>query len=213
MILSPLQVVIIVASLLWVFFAWRCWRFLSRLKLLKAGRNFCAALLMFLTTASAALFLIAHHGYRSFTREELAARVCIEHTGTQQFTATVVMPDSTRTKYECQGDQLYIDAHILKWHPWVNLFGVHTTYELDRIGGRFFSIEDEKTQPHTVYALSAKKWLDMFHIRQKWKFLHPLLDAYYGSGTFIATEDNAVYDVMVATSGLLIRNNKQAHCR
>ena len=41
------------------------------------------------------------------------------------------------------GDQIYVDAHILKWTPAANLIGLHTAYELDRVAGRYDNIEQE----------------------------------------------------------------------
>jgi hypothetical protein len=140
------------------------------------------------------------------TREELAAVVTVTPVGEQQFTASFQFPDSTEAEFTCLGDQLYVDAHILKWHPLLNLLGIHTTYEFDRVGGRYFSIEDEKTKPRTVYTLSRTKVLNMFDLRKRWSFLKPLLDAKYGSATFVEVDGfDATFHVKVSTSGLLVR--------
>jgi len=39
--------------------------------------------------------------------------------------------------YPISGDEIYVDARILKWHALANLLGLSTAYELDRVGGRF----------------------------------------------------------------------------
>ena len=36
-----------------------------------------------------------------------------------------------------EGDQVLVDARILKWHYIGNVLGLHTQYELDRLTGRF----------------------------------------------------------------------------
>src|SRR2546427_1701905 len=36
---------------------------------------------------------------------------------------------------------------ILKWHALANLLGLSTAYELDRVGGRFRAIEQERATP------------------------------------------------------------------
>jgi hypothetical protein len=209
----PLQFVVIMFSLLLgAFFAIGFWKALTGMHPIKAIRNLLAALLMFLTTAVTALLMVAHGGYHLLTREETAATVCVEPLGKQRFRATVVMADGASAEYSCRGDQLYIDAHILKWHPWLNLLGIHATYELDRMGGRYADINDEKQLPRTVYGLSENKVLNLFDLRKKWEFLHPLLDAQYGSATFIDIEDNAVLDVRVSTTGLLIRKSETGNC-
>jgi len=103
------------------------------------------------------------------------------------------------------GDQVYVDAHILKWKPVANLLGLHTTYELDRIGGRYIDIEHERDSTRTVFLLSSSKPLDMFTLRRRWTLLAPLLDAEYGSGTFVTADRPDSLEVLVSTTGLLIR--------
>ena len=107
--------------------------------------------------------------------------------------------------FSLSGDELYVDAHILKWKPIANYFGLHTSYELDRVAGRYKKVEDEKTKARTVFSLSQKKPVDMFALRRRFLLLRPLLDAEYGSATFIAANKAAEFEVRVSTTGLLIR--------
>jgi hypothetical protein len=46
----------------------------------------------------------------------------------------------------------------------------------------------------------------MFALRRKWSVFTPLLDAEYGSGTFVMADRPATLEVRVSTSGLLIRS-------
>ena len=79
--------------------------------------------------------------------------------------------------------RFYVDAHVLKWKPAVNMLGLHTAYELDRVAGRYDDIERERTANRTVYSLTPERSVDLFGLRQRYAFLSPLLDAEYGSGT------------------------------
>ena len=103
------------------------------------------------------------------------------------------------------GDELYVDAHILKWKPLANFLGLHTSYELDRVAGRYLKLEDEQTKARTVFFLSQKKPIDIFNLRRRYTLFRPLLDAEYGSATFIAADQAAEFEVRVSTTGLLIR--------
>jgi hypothetical protein len=47
--------------------------------------------------------------------------------------------------------------------------------------------------------------VDVFLLRKRFPQLEPILDAEYGSGTFIAAAQPATYEVRVSTSGLLMR--------
>jgi hypothetical protein len=103
------------------------------------------------------------------------------------------------------GDELYVDARILKWRPWANIFGLHTAYELDRVAGRYQDLVQEQQQPRTVQSLAADREVDLFKLRRRYVLLSPLLDAEYGSATFAAADSPAQYEVRVSTTGLLIR--------
>jgi hypothetical protein len=107
--------------------------------------------------------------------------------------------------YDLSGDAFYVDARIVKWHPIVNILGLHTAYELDRIAGRYNDVGDERSKPHTVYSLSRPKPLDMLRIVKAFPPLALLVDAQYGSATFTTATRPASFNVLVSTTGLLIR--------
>ena len=185
--------------------------FVAAIRGLRKGHIVGAALTIIITMlmlSLSALFGtigISLQGYRALTREEPAAVIRIEPTGTQQFTARFTFPDKTAQVFSLAGDQLYVDAHILKWKPLANLFGLHTSYELDRVAGRYADIQDELHRVRTVYALSTGKPVDMFHLRRRFTALSPLVDAEYGSATYIESDKAAELTLMVSTTGLLIR--------
>jgi len=151
---------------------------------------------------------VAIQGYRALVREEVAAVVEIQPAGPQEFNAHFRFADEEEVSLLLAGDEIYVDAHILKWKPIANFFGLHTAYELDRVAGRYTRLEDERSKPHTVFSLSREKPVDLFHLRQKYFLLSPLLDAQYGSGTFVAADNPVEIEIRVSTSGLLIRPSK-----
>ena len=144
-------------------------------------------------------------GYRVLTDEEVAARITVQPAGAQRFVASFRFPDGRETRYQLAGDEIYVDAHILKWHPRANLIGLHTGYELDRVAGRYHAVKDERTAPRTVHALGPDRPVDLFAIARRYAFLGPLLDAEYGSATFVPVSKPAELELRVSTSGLLIR--------
>ena len=149
---------------------------------------------------------IGTQGYRALTREDLAARIVVQPTGAQHFSATVRFPDGRQTSYDVAGDEIYVDAHILKWRPLANVLGLHTEYELARLAGRYRDIEAERSAPRTVYPLGTERPLDLFSLRQQYTFLAPLVDAQYGSATFVPVTERAELEVRVSTTGLLMRD-------
>ena len=101
-----------------------------------------------------------------------------------------------------------VDAHILKWKPVANVLGLHTAYELDRMAGRYRDIPQERSASRTIYQLSEERSVDLFGLRRRYEFLSPLLDAEYGSATFVPVSKPVELELRVSTSGLLIREAK-----
>ena len=165
-------------------------------------------LLALLALSSAGLLgmiVIATAGYRALTHEETAAVVTIEPGEAKWFTANFLFPDGHEESYRLAGDALYVDAHILKWKPVVNILGLHTAYELDRVAGRYMDLKEERERIRTVFLLSRDKPVNMFTLRQRYALLRPLLDAEYGSASFINSDKPAHLEIRVSTTGLLIR--------
>ena len=148
---------------------------------------------------------VATHGYRALTQEEVAARIHVQPLGPQNFIARFDLADGRQLSYQIAGEQLYVDAHILKWKSYANLLGLHTAYELDRVGGRYFRIEDERNKTRSLYSLKPDRVVDMFDLRQRYTWLGPVLDAEYGSGTFVPATHPASYELRVSTTGLMMR--------
>lgn len=144
-------------------------------------------------------------GYRALSREVVAAYIEVRPTGPERFLARVEEPGGRLREFELAGDQLYVDARILKWKTWANMLGLHTAYALDRVGGRYADIEAERSRPRSVHALGEAPLLDVFALRRAYAWLAPLLDAEYGSATFIASDAPANYELRVSTTGLLVR--------
>ncbi|SRR5712691_591372 len=202
---TPLFVIAFVSALAALIFlraaarVWRRGRWTSSLATAAIG------LLCIASAALGATAAVGVLGYRALTFEEVAATVSTEPIGPQRFRATIRLPDRRLAMYDLAGDAFYVDAHILKWHPLVNLVGLHTAYELDRVAGRYDVVAQERGRPRTVYSLARPKPVDLFELARRWQLLGPLVDAEYGSATFVAVAQPAAFQVRVSTSGLLIR--------
>ena len=185
--------------------------FISTMAAVRKKKLFSSAfrlLLALLSLSLAGLFgmiVIATEGYRALTYEEIAAVVKTEPVGAKEFTANFRFPDGREASYRLAGDALYVDAYILKWKPIVNILGLHTAYELDRVAGRYIDLKEERESTRTVFLLSRDKPVNMFTLRQRYSLLRPLLDAEYGSASFINSDKPAHFEIRVSTTGLLIR--------
>jgi hypothetical protein len=165
---------------------------------------------LFLLTlgALAASVSVGMLGYRALTREDVAARIVVKPSGPKRFEATFRFPDGRQATYQLAGDEIYVDAHIIKWHPYANMIGLHTAYELDRVAGRYHDIKDEKTAPRTMHPLGRERPIDLYGIRTRYTFLAPVFDAEYGSASYVPVTKPAEFELRVSTTGLLMRPTK-----
>lgn len=202
---SPLVIVALVSLFLAVVFVLAAFAALRRRRVLRLTIDLALVLALLSVAALFGGVAVATQGYRALTYEQVVATVETQPTGPRRFNAKLKYTDGGGKTFALAGDELYIDAHILKWKPLANFFGLHTAFELDRIAGRYRDLKDEQTGARTVYSLAQDKPVDLFALRQRYALLAPLLDAEYGSATFIGADRARVYEVRVSTTGLLVR--------
>jgi hypothetical protein len=178
---------------------------LFRARLLRFAVRTLAGLLLISLGTIAGGIALGVQGYHALTREDVAARLFVRPSGNQRFAATLRYPDGREVGFDVAGDEIYVDAHILKWKPIANVLGLHTSYELGRIAGRYRDIEQERSAPRTVYSLAPTRQVNLFDLRQRYAFLGNIMDAEYGSATFVPVTRPAELEVRVSTTGLLMR--------
>ena len=170
------------------------------------SRIFVGLILLFLGLLATFLSL-GVRGYQAFTNEQLAATVTIQKISEQRFSALFVFPKGEQQSFNLAGDEILVDAHILKWHPWATMLGLRTVYKLDRISGRYTSIDDEQTETRTVYSLGLDNPANLLELSKRIN-LKSFMDAEYGSATFLPITNQASYEIRVSTTGLLIRKKQ-----
>ena len=164
-----------------------------------------AGLLLLSLGSMAGMVALGTQGYRALVREDVAARLFVQPSGPQRFLVTVRFADGRDAAFDVAGDEVYVDARVLKWKPVANLLGLHTAYELDRVAGRYRDLAQERAAPRTVHSLGQTRPVNLFRMRQRYEFLGSLFDAEYGSASFIPVTRPAELELRVSTSGLLIR--------
>jgi len=178
---------------------------LRRRRLVRTSVHVLLAALVFSWAVLAGLLGVGIQGYHALTREELAAVVFTKPLGPHRFQARFRFPDGQERTFELRGDELYVDARILKWKPVANVLGLHTAYRLDRVSGRYLDIADERAAVRTVHGLMEDSLVDLFDLRRRYAMLAPLVDAEYGSASYVPADRSQRFELRVSTSGLLIR--------
>jgi hypothetical protein len=201
----PLSLIAIAVAFLGLVFLVAAVTALARWRPLAFTLRTLLGLMLMAVAGLFAIIGVGTVGYQALTKEQVAAWVRVEPAGSERFTAKFRFPDGRTATYALAGNELYVDAHILKWKPIANLLGLHTQYELDRVAGRYRRLEDEQARVRTVYPLGRSKPLDMFDLRREFPTLAPLLDVEYGSASFVPADRSTEWELRVSTSGLLFR--------
>src|ERR1700722_6641421 len=199
-----------VFALVGILFLFGAFRLLRRRRVLGGALNGATALVLILLSVCAALIGANLRTYQRLSFEQAAGELQFSRTGEREFNAVLTYPGGERASFALRGDEWQIDARVLKWHAFANLVGFDALYRLERIGGRYKRIEDERTQARSVYSLNPPQRIDPWDLVHRYHSWVPWMDALYGSATFLPMADGALYEVKVSQSGLVARPLNQA---
>lgn len=168
--------------------------------------------------AIAALIGLNIQTYSRLTYERPVATIHLRQLAPQHFEATVIQPPlaeggaARSGVYPLYGDEWRIEAQVLKWKPWANVLGLDTQYRLDRLSGRYRSIEQELTGQRSVHPLAggdqpdALPWrVDVWDAARRYRRYVDAVDTLYGGAAYMPMADNARYEVWITQSGLVAR--------
>lgn len=200
---SFMSVFVLLIGALLVYFALRL---LGRRHWLLGFIRGLLGLALLVGAAFLALFALDIFSYQTLLKEKPVATLSFRQEGSQQYQVTLVHTNGDEEEFLLKGDQWQLDARIIKWQGLVAATGVKPGFRLDRISGRYYSLADERTAERTVFELSDNKWrIDVWQWLHKHPNLVPMVDANYGSATFVPMADNALFEVKLSNSGLLAR--------
>ncbi len=149
--------------------------------------------------------------YRVFAMGEPVARVIITPSDAKnEFSVQIqelgqplskhVSPDFR--DYFIKGDKWTVEGNIIRFHPALNLLGFRPVYELTRIQGGYFSIDDELKKERTVYSMvdrTSENWWEWMY---KSAETMPFVDLVYGSAVSNRGDESSQYIITVSPSGL-----------
>ncbi len=156
-----------------------------------------------------AVVLLNLQTYARLTNELPVAELRFTQIGEQAFQAEMQYPDGKREQYLLAGDDWRVEAQFLKWKGWATVLGLEPQFRLERLAGRYQDIQQEREAPHSVVNLAADSLLppqlDLWKFAQQRPRLAPMVDATYGTATYLPMRDGAAYRVTVTNSGLIAR--------
>lgn|SRR6188768_113356 len=179
---------------------------LVRGRLLAAGGSLIMGVMLLAIAGMFFLVSMNLHTYARLTYERPVAEIVFEARGPQHYRATLMeMPEGEMQMFVLAGDEWQLDARVLKWKGWANLLGLDAQYRLERVSGRYRDIEQERHDERTVYGLSENPGVDLWQMSTQYPQWLPMVDAVYGSATYMPMADGARYQVSITQSGLIAR--------
>jgi len=113
---------------------------------------------------------------------------------------------SLEKTYLVNGDEWMLQGDIIKFPNWLNIVGLHSSYKLTRLEGRFDKSELERNSTHTVIDLNGGDD-NFFTTVQEQAWVSPIVQGAYGNAVFLKADDRT-YDVFVSQTGLFATPEK-----
>jgi len=145
--------------------------------------------------------------YRQLINDKPLGTISFQKKGDQHYLGTLTLIDTgVEKEYDIRGDQWQIDARIISWTGLLKMLGAKPGYRIDRLSGRYYSLEDEHRKKRTVHQLqNSEYWVDFWKIVRSSGNAVPLVDAVYGSATFLPMEEGAFFEISLTANGLKAR--------
>lgn len=140
--------------------------------------------------------------YDSLEGMETVALVSTYRQDEQLWRVTLELRGKPPQQLLVHGDQWQMDARIMRFAGPLRWLGIAPGYRLERLSGRYSTLEQERSRPRTVIGLQQERWVpDLWTLDRKYNL--PFVEAVYGNATFMPMHDGAGYEVRLSASGLL----------
>lgn len=144
--------------------------------------------------------------YQSYRYDVPVAKLKIKRQDQQRYLVYLDIVNGGSYEYILSGDLWQLDARLITWNgPLATFVGATPGYRLDRISGRYLSLDQEVESERTVYPIvESLSPFDLFQWLQSEQAI-PWIDAKYGSATYLPLKDGAEFAVAVGLDGLVTR--------
>ncbi|MGR6873862.1 hypothetical protein ACU6U9_16465 [Pseudomonas sp. HK3] len=165
------------------------------MKWLRGSMGFVA---VFGTAMSAIVAFNLLH-YSTVEEGQVIATLRFVEVGPQEFDVELVGRHKNIQFYKLEGDQWQLDVRLIKVASWFD--GDLPSYKLDRLSGRFLSLEQENQSTDNAYDLLGSQFVDTWPWIANKKWLS-FVQAKYGSATYMPMANGAIYQVRLFHDGL-----------
>ena len=159
------------------------------------------AVLLLAMGVSLTLFALNLRYYHNLDRLDGIATVESIQLAPQTWRVSLTRPGQKVQIFTLRGDQWQLDARILRFDGLLRWVGLRPMYQLDRLGGRYVTLEQERSEERTVYGLAQQGPVDVWAMDRRIGI--PFVEARYGNAVFMPLKDGAQYAVKLGATGLV----------
>lgn len=146
------------------------------------------------------------YSYKQVLQEQVVATINFDRIEDQHYFAVLADKEGKEQRVELRGDQWQLDARIVKWDGYLATLGIKPAYRLERLSGRYYDIEKETSAKRTAYTVHSSLYgIDVWRILNSYPDWIPVIDAVYGSATYLPMEDGALFEITLSNTGLVAR--------
>lgn len=167
--------------------------------------------------ATLSLAALDVYSYQQLNGEQAIAKLRFEYNSPHSFDVSIETPVGEPQRYPLNGDLWQLDVKVLTWNTRLAALGLQPGYRLDQLSGRYYSLEDEHSKAGTVYDLGRAAnplilglELDVWSWLQQDGRLLAIIDAGYGTASYLPMKDGAEFTISLAASGLVVRPLNEA---
>ncbi len=151
------------------------------------------------------LLAFSYFGYGRLVDEQVVSQIEFSQSATGDYVARLMIDGERDRLLPLRGDEWQMDARVVNWKPPATLLGLDPIYQLERLSGRYSSVDDEMSEQRTVHALSEDMAIDVWRVARRFPKLMPGIDAYYGTATYLPMADGARFEVTLTRTALIAR--------
>lgn len=180
-------------------------RHLRRRHLLRAGGAATACAATGAIGTAGILLFMSYLGYEKLTEEQLVGVIEFSQSAEQEYTARLMIDGELDRILTLRGDEWQLDARVVTMTPPATILGFEPVYQLERLSGRYSSLDSERTAPRSVHGLAEERPLDLWSLARNFPKMMPGVDAYYGTATYLPMADGARFRVTLSRDALIAR--------
>lgn len=194
-----------VLALIALLFFGRSVQQLRRGRPLRASGSLLAGATSAAVATAGILLAISYLGYQRLTDEQAVGIIEFSRTAPEEYTARLMIDGQLDRLLALRGDEWQLDARIVTWKPPATLLGLEPVYQLERLSGRYTSVQREQTASRTVHGLAEERPLDLWSLARRFPRFAPGVDAYYGTATYLPMADGARFSITLSRDALIAR--------